>query len=239
MTARSIAKLSWCAILLAAGNAVADDQADARAIIDQAIDFAGGREALARYEKPFGCQQEGTAMGGGFKRKLTTHLPDRSRSDQTSDGGATFVLVFDGEDGWVQSNGSTKKMIDLNLRLTRERLYAEWLCTLLPLDDEEFQLATVAEIMVEGRPALGVKVSRQERPDVTLYFDKDTFALVKQARTANGRPFEEFYDDYAELDGLVYPEKIVQYGNGNKLFEVRTTEIKFLDSVPDDTFEKP
>jgi hypothetical protein len=31
----------------------ADDQADARAIIDKAIEAAGGKEALAKYDGPF------------------------------------------------------------------------------------------------------------------------------------------------------------------------------------------
>jgi hypothetical protein len=84
-----------------------------------------------------------------------------------------------------------------------------------------------------------VNIARQDRPDVQLYFDKETFALVKLARKVIGVPSEEFYDDYADLDGLVYPKKAVLYGNGNKLYEMQITELKFLDAAEKGAFDKP
>ena len=250
MIARWVAVLSSCAFGLASGRATADEPSDARAIVNQAIEFAGGREALARYRKPFVCQQDGTAIGGkgpeAFQRKVTTHFPDKWRSDQT--GNAAMTIVINGDKGWSKSRAPGRgapgpfrlqEMNPAQAKAASERVYAQWLTTLLPLDDEAFHLSTVEEITIDNRPAVGVDVSHQDRPNVQLYFDKDTFALVKLARKVNELPFEEFYDDYAELDGLVYPKKTVHFGNGKKLTEIKTTEMKFLDSVEEGTFEQP
>lgn len=130
-------------------------------------------------------------------------------------------------------------MNEAQVGMARERLYAQWLTTLLPLDDKVFRMALVPEITIDNRPAAGVNIAHDDRPDVQLYFDKETFAPVKLARKVNDRSYEEFYDDYAELDGLIYAKKTVQYGNGQKIAEIQTTELKFLDAVEDGTFEQP
>jgi hypothetical protein len=171
MTARWAVLVSCCAVALAGGRAAADERAEARAIIDQAIEFAGGREALARYERPFVCLREGTATGGNgpeaFKMKVLTHLPDKLRTDQTSSGGRKFNLVFNGEKGWNKSSGlppgvrtfgppkvGAQEMNAVQITNTRERLYGQWLSALLPLDDEAFQLSKAAEITIDNRPAV-------------------------------------------------------------------------------------
>jgi hypothetical protein len=74
---------------------------------------------------------------------------------------------------------------------------------------------------------------------VELYFDKDAMTLVKQVIDYNGRLSERYYDDFAELDGLVYPKKLVHYVAGNKVTEMETAEFKFLDEVDEAIFEKP
>jgi hypothetical protein len=109
----------------------------------------------------------------------------------------------------------------------------------LPLDDGEFQLTPLDEIVLDERSAVGVKVSHHDRPDVRLYFDKEAMTLVRLSREVGGRSLEFTYDDFAELDGLVYPKKIVHSVNGKKSVEMETTEFKFLDEVDETIFEEP
>lgn len=263
MRTRRAATGIYFAIVLAAGAASADEQADARVIVDKAIDFAGGREALARYEQPFVRQIDASVIGANGPEpaqiKQTTWLPDGLRSEQTttrkSEQGqnlsSTYLIVFDGNKGWTRyepppgtrllnpANAGTQEMSAVGTRVQREQLYAQRLTTLLPLDDKAFHLSTVAEIVVDGRAAAGVNIAHEDRPDVQLYFDKETFAPVKLSAKVNDRDFEQFYDDYGDLDGLVYPRKIVTFGAGKKLVEMRITELKFVDAVDDDTFDKP
>ncbi|HXT58491.1 MAG TPA: hypothetical protein VN699_07645 [Pirellulales bacterium] len=220
------------------------ESAAARKIIDRAIEAAGGREALKRYEKPFYMKRQGKALGGtgweDFTIKVTTWLPDKLRTDQelTRHGKKTpFGIRFNGEKGFHVPG--TREMDASALRNMRELLYSQWLATLLPLDDPQFKLTALDEIMLDGRPAVGVNISCEDRPAVRLYFDKEAMTLVKHSREFNGRLFEETYDDFAELDGLVYPKRIVQYANGKKFVEMSTAEFKFLDEVDEAIFEQP
>jgi len=227
-------------------DAVAEEPepAAARKIIDRAIEAAGGREVLKRYEKPFYMKRQGKALGGtgweDFTIKVTTWLPDKLRTDQelTRHGKKTpFGIRFNGEKGFHVPG--TREMDASALRNMRELLYSQWLATLLPLDDPQFKLTALDEIMLDGRPAVGVNISCEDRPAVRLYFDKEAMTLVKHSREFNGRLFEETYDDFAELDGLVYPKRIVQYANGKKFVEMSTAEFKFLDEVDEAIFEQP
>ena len=245
---RRVACLVCLVLFQISHRAKADERLVARAIIDRAIEFAGGRDALASYEKPFVRSAKATAIGGRGPEesdmKITTLFPDKSRSHQTHKNGGILEIVFNGDKGWNKSTVPgrgvrTSEMKDIGVRANRDRLYGEWLGTLLPLDDDEFRLTTVMEIVIEGRPAVGVNVAHEDRPDVQMYFDKETFALVKLARKLDGRVLEEYYDDYADLDGLVYPKKQVNHGNGSKTSELHTTELKFLDAVEDKTFQEP
>ena len=56
-----------------------------------------------------------------------------------------------------------------------------WLLRLLaPLvKDPGFKLDTVPDKDVDGKPAAGVKVVRDGKPTITLYFDKGTGLLAK------------------------------------------------------------
>ncbi|HEV7224668.1 MAG TPA: hypothetical protein VGN42_18300 [Pirellulales bacterium] len=232
------------------------ESAAARKIIDRAIEAAGGREALKRYEKPFYMKRQGKALGGtgweDFTIKVTTWLPDKLRTDQESTRNGKkmpFGIRFNGEKGFrvpgtreMDANSlvpETREMDASSLRNTRDLLYSQWLATLLPLDDPQFKLTALDEIMLDGRPAVGVNISCEDRPAVRLHFDKDAMTLVKLSREFNGRLFEETYDDFAELDGLIYPKRIVQYANGKKFAEMSTAEFKFLDEVDEAIFEQP
>lgn len=246
LAAGLVVAMAWCVSSAAAEEA--GSQA-ARKIIDQAIEAAGGREALKRYQNPFYMLRKGKALGGtgweDFTIKVTTWLPEKGSSDQESTvNGKKRVSGsrFNGEKGWqigYSSRGGTTQMNAMAVESIRTMLYSDWVNTLLPLDDAEFRLTVLDEIVVDGRPAVGVKVSRTNQKDVRLYFDKDAMTLVKQVIDYNGRLSERYYDDFAELDGLVYPKKIVHYANGNKFVEMETTEFEFLDEVDEAIFEKP
>lgn len=246
MTTRSL--LLSCLIVVATAlitaQARADEHADARAIIDQAIEAMGGREVLAQYKKPVQYEYKGKALGGSgwtdLTMKVTAVLPEKFATEQESlnrGNKVPFAIQFNGKQIWTNNVGPITDAT--RVAGYRDKLYAEWLATLLPLDDEGFQLAPVDEIIIAGRPAVGVKVSHADRPDVRLYFDKVNFTLVKFSRQMQAGVFDETYDDFAELDGLVYPKKISYIANGNKIVELEVTEIRFLDTVEDAVFENP
>lgn len=189
-----------------------------------------------------------------FTQRVTKWLPDKMRSDQESQRNgrlSPFAFAIRGDKGWQKNHRGVappgklppeqiEELSPDRVTMYRKRLYGDWLATLLPLDEEAFQLTTVDEIALDGRPSVGVEVKQDEQPTVRLYFDKETFVMTKlHYRSSDTAYLEELYDDYAEQDGLVYPRKIVSFTNGVKLYEAVTTEFKFLDDVPDSTFDMP
>src|SRR5690242_10421499 len=109
MKARRCVFTFVAAVSCGAAIAMAEEaeSAAARKIIDQAIEAAGGREALKRYEKPFYMVRKGKALSGTrwgeFTTKVTTWLPEKDSIDQESTfNGKTRSLGsrFDGEKGW-------------------------------------------------------------------------------------------------------------------------------------------
>ena len=252
MKAHVLAALACAA---AASGLKADEARDLRTIIDQAIAEAGGREALARYKKPF-RQEFKTIDPSGYgavrdpNGRLTILLPDKLRQESASTiRGQAVALgsVFNGKQGFERGAGGPPGRLQIQHRTMgaaeikghRNRLYAQWVSTLLPLDDAAFEFGGLEEIGLDERPAFGVRVSRAERPDVRLYFDKETMMLVK----LSWRPNEtveaaQVFDDFAELDGLAYPRKITFFLNGKPVNERHVTEFEFLDKVEDGTFEK-
>lgn len=255
MRAQYPATLACAAILAAAGGLWAEETKKPREIIDQAIIEAGGRETLARYKQPF--RQEFEPQGRGAdnaaekpKIRITTWLPDKLRIENTRNRGGQAVTVgavLNGKQGWGRgASGAVGKIkvVDRPMDAVEmagygKMLYAQWVATLLPLDDKAFELSGLDEIMLDERPAIGVKVSHADRPEVRLYFDKESLMLVKLAWQLNDTDWaESVFDDFAESDGLVYPRKITSYSNGKPSFERQLTKFEFLDKVEDGTFEK-
>lgn len=231
-----------------AGPAEADEQAQGRAIIDKAIEFFGGREALARYKKPFVRHSEATVIRRDgatvVKSKQTILFPNKARDEQTTDRGTTLV-VFNGDKGKGWSTRSLnprtiQEMREPGMRLSSDNLYQGWVCTLLPLDDPAFRLLRLGDAtVIDGRPAVGVQVSHVDRPNIRLYFDKETYALLKSSRQLLNGTEQEFFQDYDDLDGLKHAKSVSTYQNGNKILVRQTTELEFLDSIQEEAFEKP
>jgi hypothetical protein len=213
-----------------------DDPGEALELIDKAIEAAGGREALANYAKPFVLKRKtkayGTIRGTGESTRQTTRwFPDRFRTESPipQDGEPSEIItVFNGRSGKSRGFGPggirVRQLDAIQTQQVRDDIYAEWVATLLPLRCDGFRLSPIEEIVLEGRPSASVMISRKDRPDIRLYFDKETFVLTKLARTSQGhkgiQSLNHLYDDYAELDGLVYPRKSTTYLDDVKIIEM-------------------
>jgi len=110
-----------------------------------------------------------------------------------------------------------------------------------PTSEESLgKLAKVSEITLENRPTVGVMISNKDQADMRLYFDKETFSLVKLVhQVANSTTtYEEYFDDYIQLDELVYPRKSVVFIRGTKQHEKEITALKFIEPPADDYFDQ-
>jgi hypothetical protein len=228
----------------------ADDGAAVQALVDKAVQAQGGR---ARLEKlpAVTSKCKGTFHGLGAAAAFTGEFafqgPDRSKVDIEAEAdGQKFrlVVVLAGRQGWIKLNDDTEEQDKDDLAEAREEAYAEWVATLVPLKDKKFRLAPLGEVTVDGRPALGVKVSREEHRDVDLYFDREKSLLVKtqtRVKDDDGQEVTEetFLSDYKEVQGTQQPMKTVVKRDGKPYLEIEVTECQLAEKLDDSVFAKP
>ncbi|MBY0522634.1 MAG: hypothetical protein K2R98_04525 [Gemmataceae bacterium] len=225
--------------------AVADDKADAQAIVDKALKALGGEAKLAKF-KAQTWNEKGTYYGMGeglpFTGKYAIQFPDKFRMEIEN----VFTIVVDGDKGWMQGGGETKDLTKEQLAGQKQMLYGGWVSSLQTIKDKEFTLATQGEIKIDKDAALGVKVSRKGKPDVLLFFDKATGLLAKSefpvlSDELKGKEVkqETFFSEYKEVDGVKIPMKVVIKREGKVFVEAQLQDVKPLDKVDPKLFAKP
>jgi hypothetical protein len=223
----------------------ADDQSDAAAIVEKGLKAIGGREKVAKY-KARTWKAQGTYYGMGqgvpYAGEYSVQWPGKFRMEIVG----VFAIVLNGDKGWLKMGDTVKEMSPDELAEQREEHYAGWVMTLLPLSDKAFQVSTMGETQVAGRPTLGVNVKRDGHRDVQLYFDKESGRLVKsenrvKAAELGGKEVlqEVFYSDYREVDGVLLSARVELKRDGAKFVEADNSEFKQFESLSDGAFGKP
>lgn len=232
--------LTACALVLCTWNRAAADDA-AQAIIDKGIKAMGGAAALEKY-KSTQWKTKGTyyGMGAGlpYTAEYSMQLPDKFRFSVEN----AFTVVVNGDKGWANDAEMPKDQLDEQ----KEMLYQTEATRLVGLKGPDYTLATVPEVTVDGKPAVGVKISHKGHRDFTLYFDKESSLVVKIV--SKGKDFEmggkevnqeTLHQAYKDQDGTKVVTKMTMLRDGNKFVESETTEYKFADKIDPKTFEKP
>lgn len=228
----------------------ADDSANARALVDKAIKAQGGDAKLTKLPAAT-AKFKGTFHGLGqaipMTGEVTTQMPERQKLvvEGTVNGQKFHVIhVLNGDKGWIKINDATKEMDKDELAEAKEQMHAEWVTVLVPLTGKEFTLATVGEVKVEDRPALGVMVSFKGRRDINLYFDKETGLLVKRenrVKDDNGKEVAEetFLSDYKDVQDTKQAMKFIVKRDGKLYMEGEVTEYQLAEKLDGAVFAKP
>ena len=239
-------------LVFVGGAACADEQADARAIIDKAIKAAGGEENLAKYKaETFKGKGKYYGMGAGmdYTGDWTVQHPDKMRFQievAVGDMKFTFVRVVNGDKVWSKTGDNAVEVDDKDqVNEAKEGGYVGSVTDLLPLKDKEFQFALLGESEVDGAKVVGIKVSHKGHRDVELYFDKAKGLLIKSATTVKddmtGQEArqEVFYSDYKEVSGTQRPMKVVINRDGKSFVDMEVTERQLHEKLDDSVFGKP
>lgn len=230
----------------------ADDADDARAIIAKAVKAHGGQANLekfpattARFKGTFHGMGEGIPMTG----ELNTQGNDRLRVDvEVTVGGMTIrvINILAGDKGWNKlGDQATAEMTKDELEESRKQAHTAWVTTLAPLKDKSFTFATLGEVKINDRPAVGVKVSRKGQRDVDLYFDKQTGllviteAMVKLDGSDQEVIEETFPSDYKEVQGTQQAMKFVVKRDGKLYMEGTISEVVLSEKLDPSLFTKP
>jgi hypothetical protein len=231
--------------LVFATGVKADDVDQARAIVDKAIKAIGGEEKIAKF-KNHTWQMKGTYYGMGdgvaFTANYAVSWPDKFRFEVEG----FMVVVVNGDQGWRQAMGDTHEFTKEEMATEKDNLHANRITTLTPLKDKAYTLTFLGETKVEDKPAVGIKVSHKDHPDVKLYFDKENGLLVKtetkvKASEEGNKEVnqETIYGNYQQVDGAWLAGKITILRDGKKYVEGENSDWKTADKLDEKTFIKP
>ncbi len=240
VTARLL--ITAAVVLLVSRLGLADRPSDARTVINKAIQATGGLEVLKKYQAQT-WKDTGTYYGMGeglpYTGEYAIQWPDKFRMEIKD----VFVIVLNGDQGWVSAMGKTTEMTKEQLAEQQKSHYCGWVTTLAPLGDTSFKLS-LADSGDEG--TVGVKVEREGQRDVTLYFDKKTHLLAKSAFIVHpdeqgGKEVlaEYYYKDYKDFGGMKISTTINILHDGKRFVDAKNSDIKPLEKLDDSVFAKP
>ena len=149
-------------------------------------------------------------------------------------------------DTTVDGNNVPVKITDEIKDAMKEQQYMMKAARLVALTkDKSFQLEPLGEVKVEGKPAVGIRVSSKGHKDLSLYFNKDTGLLAKSERRSvdpmSGKEFteERIILDYEKTkEGIPLPKKVLVKHDGEKHVEAEIVEAKWLEKLDDSEFKK-
>jgi hypothetical protein len=238
-------------LILVAAVANARGQDTARGIIENAVKAHGGQERLARIRADQ-IQVKGSLLVEGqqtpFVGETTVQLPAQFKNVirlMTPKGQVTVVQILNGDKVLVTIDGQPQKVDPAAVADMRETFQLNRAIRLVPLlTDRSYELAMLAEVKVNDRPALGVRVTAKGRRELRLFFDKDTSLLVKSEYMIDAGEGKEvrqevFYGDFRDLGGYKRPVKLVALRDGKKVMEAELTDVKYFDKIDDAEFAKP
>jgi hypothetical protein len=215
------------ALTLLGPPAAAGAEEAPRAVIERAVKALGGEEVLKRrvgvrmkLKGKFFISPDGPAQEFPLEGETLTQPGPRSRLTFHIDllgNKVDAIIVLDGAKSWQSSYGRVRDLGPEERKSMGLSTYADRVTSLLPLlKDKDFTLAALGEEKVEGRPAVGVKVSSKDRPDVRLHFDRESSLLVKYAyrSQAPGEVMERLHEtilgDYRRLDHTAADERVLK-----------------------------
>jgi hypothetical protein len=246
--AYSLAALGLAYLLAWSGPARADEAA---AIIDKAIKahFPKGIDAK---NKGLRTKSKGTLHVMGldleYTQEFCAQVPTKFKEvmDMVVMGQPVNVTtVYNGKEGWIKSNNMDVTVTDEILTELKEAAYGMGLMQGLFLKDKDLKYSLLGEIEINGKPALGVKISKEGHKDISLYFDKTTGLMAKlemrRRDLMSGQEVteERFITEYQVVKDRKVAKKVEVKRDGKPLIEAEVTEVQILEKVEDSEFVKP
>jgi len=226
-------------------------QDDPKAIIEKAIKAHGGAEKLDKIKGVQVKSQGKIELAGGlpFTQEMSTSYAGKFKEVLALEANGqkvNVVTVYNGDKAWLTVNGMEQNLPDKVLDELKEAAYAIKAARMTPLlTDKEFTLSPLGEAKVNDRPVVGVKISSKGHRDISVYFDKANGLLAKtESRRLDGQSMQDVDEErivtgYQDIDGIKTAKKVLLNHDGKKFMEVEVTEVKFLDRVDDNEFQKP
>lgn len=173
-----------------------------QALVEKAVTAHGGREKLLRT----------------FRWKERYTFGDDEK-------GTLREARLDPPDAWWAG----PRNIALGNKDRSDKTYLVWSWTLVPLLEKDSRLGLLPDVEVAGKPAAGLRLSREGRADLSLYFDKETGRLAR----IDWRTYHCLFDGWKETDGARYPSRAeVRRKDGSLHLKTEFLELERLGAAP-------
>jgi hypothetical protein len=246
----STAVLSAAALLgLASRGPAADD--DAKAIVAKALKAHGGGETLAKLKAAQSKNKGKINLPGvgevEFTQEISYMLPDKLKDSielQIMGMRIPVLTLVNGESITIEANGQKIDPPEEAKTALKQAGHMIKVARLYPLVNEKgYELSLIGEAKVEGKDTIGVRVSKKDENDISLYFSKETWLLTKLEHRTNDSTGKEVVEEriiteYQKIDGLPAPKKVVVKHDGKTFLTAEVEEVKLLEKLDDSEFKK-
>lgn len=232
-------------------SARAGDKTEVDKLLDQAIKTAGGETKVAKLKMMTGKAKVAFSQGGidiAVMLDTTWQEWDKVRIEaDVSAGGMTMqgLLVLNGAKGWTKDSNN-KRPFPKEIQSVLVNVFDAFrMPQMLPaLKDKAFKLNHLGEVKVGEQSAIGISVSRPDRPDINLYFDKQTHLPLKsEVRVTDPNNQEinvEFhFSEYRDFDGLKHFSRMTVRGFPGVEPVLELTELQTRDQLDAALFNEP
>jgi len=230
----------------------AQEASDPKAVLKKAIEAQGGAEKLTKFKAAV-SKFKGTMEVMGNEVPITgesTHQkPDKVKNvvDVTINGMAFSVIeVYNGKKMWRSINGQTEEVKDeQTLKPVRDSLHAEAAGSLVDFLDKPYELSVIGAVKVKDKDAIGIRVTKKDQPDISLFFDKKTYLPIKtemrihDVQAGQEVTQEKFIMSFRDVDGMKAPKDLVVHKDGKLFMTLEITETKMFERLGDDAFQMP
>jgi hypothetical protein len=232
----------------------ADESAEAKALLGKAVKALGDKEKLGRLVAVTMKTKGAVHLSGltaEFSGEWSAQAQEKFRWEiEASINGrsANVALILNKDKGWAKATGPGGGM---SVEIPKDdHTFANFGAVrlaerLVVLEDKAYKLSLLGEVKINDRAALGIKVAHEGRPDIDLFFDKETLLPVRsELRVKEGKDGQEvlhsfYFSDYKVVDGVKHFTKLTFRHDDKILIEMELSEIKLQEKLDDGLFDKP
>ena len=215
-------------------------------IVKKALDARGGVDKLkaVQSERVTGRIAFARGVEGTFvvelKRPLKMHV-------EISVEGQTIIRVYDGKSsGWMinpfAGSNDVQPLSAEDLKNISDE--SDFDGPLVDYQTKGNQIELAGKEILDDKPVYRLKLTNKNGDIRFYFFDASTFLLLKWEgiRKTGGQdlPWESFFSDFREVQGLKYPFRIDQGSPGTDIKQTLTAEkIEIEPQIDDSHFAKP
>jgi len=243
-----------CVLLLGFVAGVRGADTEAKAIIAKAIKAHGGAETLLKYQAAQAKSKGKLKLPGLGEVEITQEVsimqPDKFKEViefEVMNQKVRVETVVNGDKASIEANGKAVPLTDDIKKTLKEAQYTIKAARMAALGKEKgYDFESLGEIKVEGKPALGVRITSKGHKDINMYFNKETGLLAKmEYRSSDPMTGKEFTEEriimaYGEKgkEGIPVAKKVVVKRDGELFLEAEVVEYKLLEKIDDSEFTK-